>query len=326
MMPRNLIGICISVFLLLSCEQQTEPETAAADVLTPLTCAEVSNTQPGRITALQERLEDEQDRTVMVIAHRAVWQNAPENSLCAIAESIALGVDMIEIDVLQTRDGELILMHDDTLDRTTNGTGRVMDVDFEYITSLNLRNRAGGPEEALTDQKVPTLEEALQLAKDNVLINLDMKADVYEEAQELLEALDMEEQVIVKMAATPDDPRLADPSFVGDAYFMPIIREDFGLPLSALAPGYDAYLPEAIELVYQSDGYLQEGAESVVASGARLWVNTLSPTLAAGHTDALAVEDPDAHWGYLVDSGVTMIQTDEPARLLAFLQEKGLHE
>ena len=190
-----------------------------------------------RIDVLQNRLENEHDSTVMVVAHRAAWKEAPENSLCAIAASITLGVDMIEIDVLQTNDGHLVLMHDDTLGRTTNGTGRVDNVDIAYINSLNLKNRAGGSDEVLTDQKIPTLEEALRFAKDKVLINLDMKADVYDEAQALLLELDMEDQVIVKMAAKPDDPRLADPTFVGDSYFMPIIREDFNEALSTLAPG-----------------------------------------------------------------------------------------
>ena len=322
----NVTLLCLPVLLLASCAPDTEPEKAEAASVVPIQCAEVSSIPDNRIEILQQRLENENDSTVMVVAHRAVWQEAPENSLCAIAQSIALGVDMIEIDVLQTRDGKLILMHDDTLDRTTNGIGRVTEVDFEYVSSLYLKNRAGGPEEVLTDQKVPTLEEALRLAQDKVLINLDMKADVYDEAQALLARLEMEDQVVVKMAAMPDDPRLQDPSFVGNSYFMPIIREDFGKSLSTLAPEYEAFKPEAIELVYQDDSYLQEGVEHVIDSGARLWVNTLSPALAGGHTDELAVQDPDAHWGYLIDSGVSMIQTDEPARLLDYLREKDLRE
>ena len=60
--------------------------------------------------------------------------------------------------------------------------------------------------------------------------------------------------------------------------------------------------------MYQSDAFLEEGEETVRESGARLWVNTLAPHHAAGHTDARAVQDPDAHWGYLIDAGVSIIQ------------------
>jgi len=59
------------------------------------------------------------DHYVMVIAHRADWRNFPENSLEAIRSAIKLGVDMVEIDVRKTKDGKLILMHDETVDRTT---------------------------------------------------------------------------------------------------------------------------------------------------------------------------------------------------------------
>lgn len=62
---------------------------------------------------------------ILVAAHRATHQNYPENSIAAILESIRLGVDIIELDVRATKDGKLVVIHDRTVVRTTNGTGKV---------------------------------------------------------------------------------------------------------------------------------------------------------------------------------------------------------
>src|SRR5690606_30766812 len=78
-----------------------------------------------RIEDLRRRLETPRADDVMVVAHRACWKEAPENSVAAIQDCIEMGVDMVEIDVQATADGQLVLMHDDTVDRTTNGSGRV---------------------------------------------------------------------------------------------------------------------------------------------------------------------------------------------------------
>jgi len=75
---------------------------------------------------------------VHVVAHKGDWRSHPENSLPGIQSAIDMGVEMIEIDVRRTSDGVLILMHDETLHRMTNGTGRVDERTFSYIQSLYL--------------------------------------------------------------------------------------------------------------------------------------------------------------------------------------------
>ena len=97
------------------------------------------------------------DQYVMVIAHRGDWRNFPENSIEAIRSAIKLGVDMVEIDIRKTKDGNLILMHDETVDRTTNGIGKVSEMTFSEIEELRLMSGVGVP----TDFKIPTLNEAL---------------------------------------------------------------------------------------------------------------------------------------------------------------------
>ena len=95
-----------------------------------------------------------------IAAHRggaALW---PENSLAAFAGALALGVDFLEFDVHQSADGEVVVIHDATLERTTEGTGAVGDQSAATLRRLRLRDRNG----ALTDERVPLLDDVLALA------------------------------------------------------------------------------------------------------------------------------------------------------------------
>ena len=65
---------------------------------------------------------------MLVVAHRGNWRSAPENSTAAIDSAIAMKVDIVEIDIQKTKDGQLILMHDNTLDRTTTGKGSILKI------------------------------------------------------------------------------------------------------------------------------------------------------------------------------------------------------
>ena len=106
---------------------------------------------------------------VWVAAHRADYVFAPENSIQALENAIYFGADLIETDVRLTKDGHVIMMHDYTVDRMTNGTGRVSNLTLEEIKALRLKNNWGGA----TDYQVPTLEEFIQVAKGKVCLYLD---------------------------------------------------------------------------------------------------------------------------------------------------------
>ena len=71
---------------------------------------------------------DPKSDQVLVVAHRGNWRSAPENSVAAIDSAIQMGVDIVEIDIHKTKDGQLILMHDDRVDRTTNGKGLILSL------------------------------------------------------------------------------------------------------------------------------------------------------------------------------------------------------
>ena len=101
-----------------------------------------------------------------IVAHRGNSSVAPENTLAAIQSAIDVGADMVEIDVYPTKDGEIVLLHDGTLDRTTNGTGSVSN-----YTLAELKELDAGSWKSLRyrGEKIP-LREALELAKDKIRV------------------------------------------------------------------------------------------------------------------------------------------------------------
>ena len=88
-----------------------------------LSMAQVWAKEP--VTRFREKLFDNKSKYVTVVAHRGDWRNSPENSMQAFRNCLEMGVDMIEIDVRKTKDNELVIIHDATVDRTTNGKGKV---------------------------------------------------------------------------------------------------------------------------------------------------------------------------------------------------------
>ena len=114
---------------------------------------------------------DPKSDQVLVVAHRGNWRSAPENSVAAIDSAIQMGVDIVEIDIHKTKDGQLILMHDDRVDRTTNGKGLIKDYTLAEIKKLKLKDKDGN----LTEHIVPTLEEALLAGKGQIMFNLERR-------------------------------------------------------------------------------------------------------------------------------------------------------
>lgn len=106
---------------------------------------------------------------VMIAGHRGDFDHYPENTMRSFVSAIEKGVDMIETDIHISKDGTLVLIHDDTVDRTTDGTGMVSEKTYAELYELN----AGTPEDF---QHIPTLEEFLELAsKSDLLLNLEIK-------------------------------------------------------------------------------------------------------------------------------------------------------
>ena len=107
------------------------------------------------------------------IAHRGASAYAPENTMAAFEKAVELGADVLELDLHLTRDDELVVIHDDTLDRTTDGKGPVHDRDLEDIKRLDAGRWFG---EGFAGQRIPTLDEVLDRYAGKLLLALEVKA------------------------------------------------------------------------------------------------------------------------------------------------------
>ncbi len=110
--------------------------------------------------------------SVMVIAHRGFSGNAPENTLTAFRRAIEAGSDMIEFDVRFSADGEVVVIHDEELDRTTTGQGRVADFPIPELRNLDAGTSFG---KQFAGEKIPVLREVLELAGKRILLNIEIK-------------------------------------------------------------------------------------------------------------------------------------------------------
>jgi glycerophosphoryl diester phosphodiesterase len=111
---------------------------------------------------------------VLVTAHRGFSGDAPENTLAAFRKAMDVGSDMMELDVRFSKDGQLVVIHDDTLDRTTNGRGKVSDSTLEELKQLDA---GSGFAPQFSGEQIPTLKEVLELAKGKIPVNIEIKDD-----------------------------------------------------------------------------------------------------------------------------------------------------
>ena len=140
----------------------------------------------------------DQEKT-KVWAHRGASGYAPENTLDAFRKAVEMGADGIELDVQMTKDGELVVIHDETIDRVSNGKGWVKDYTYEELKKFNFNKT----HQEYTKEEIPTLEQVYLLIKPtNLTINVEIKTGIVfypgieERVLELTERLGMKERVI----------------------------------------------------------------------------------------------------------------------------------
>jgi len=120
---------------------------------------------------VKKGIEPEKVRNMKIIAHRGGAGLGIENTLSCIEKGIACGADMIEIDVHLTKDGHLLVCHDQTVDRTTNGKGKISEMTLEEIRKLSVVDASGLP----TEEHLPTLTEVLEMIDGRVTLLIEIK-------------------------------------------------------------------------------------------------------------------------------------------------------
>ncbi|MCD8167250.1 MAG: glycerophosphodiester phosphodiesterase family protein [Bacteroides sp.] len=277
-----------------------------------------------RATEIRNQLMNRDESSVLVVAHRGDWRNAPENSLAAIENAIQMGVDIVEIDLQRILDGALIVMHDSRLDRTTTGQGKIAEWPLDSIRTLRLKNGCN----IRTKHTVSTLEEAMLLCKGRILVNLDKAYDYFDEVYRILEQTGTTHQVIMKGSKPVEEVEKEFGNYLDKVIYMPVVnldKEEASVQVQNFARTLN---PVAYELVFADPANpLPLELAAALKGKSLIWYNTLWDTLAGGYGDDLALEDPDKSYGYLIRTlGARIIQTDRPAYLIKYLRSKNLHK
>lgn len=131
---------------------------------------------------LRQQLLDKNGTSLFVIAHRGDWNGTAENSLHSIQKAIEKGCAGVEVDVRRSKDGTLVLMADATVNRMTNGSGKVSDLTLAQLKGLRLKEYHGG----MTPLQIPTLEEALCFCKGKILVAISNYAEYKKDIDSLV--------------------------------------------------------------------------------------------------------------------------------------------
>jgi glycerophosphoryl diester phosphodiesterase len=228
-----------------------------------------------------------------VIGHRGASGTTPENTLVAFRRAEELGADMVELDVQRTRDGEVVVIHDFTLDRTTDGTGRVGEHTLVELARLDAGSWFGA---RFRGERIPTLGQVLDAIALPVNVELKPVGD---------EGLEEQALAVVTRAGALD--RVVFSSFVADA----LVRLRALSREAALAVLWEHHpLPEAVRL-----------AEGVHATALHLRNDAATPDALALLASAglpvrvWTVNDPD-EFARLAGADVDGVFTDHPERFL----------
>lgn len=287
----------------------------------------VSAQQNPSFTLLREK--DNKSEYVWVASHRGDWIYAPENSTTALEHAIFFGSDLIETDVRLTKDGKIIMMHDATVDRTTNGKGNIADLTLAEIKELRLRNNFGG----LTDLKVPTLEEYIELAKDKILLYLDKAGydlpghEQGHMVKELLKVLKAN-NAIKQSVFVLDWPYSKAKEIFGEdlekVIYVPVIEDK----IPNLSAYVDEYIQKLNPVAFQfrmekldSETYKQ--LPKVLKSGSKAFVAATWEKHTANHSDLISIfERPSKGWGWLLEQGFSVLETNYPKDLIYYLKSE----
>ena len=276
-----------------------------------------------RIDFLVNRLREKGPHNyAMVIAHRGDWRYGPENSLEGFENCIRSGFDAIEVDVRMTKDSVLVIMHDETVNRTTNGKGRVSDLTFAEIKKLRLKT----PTNYLTDQRVPSFEETLNLARGQILVLVD-KWSLYKEAVlKMVHSMGMDRQIMLAGTTNmvSDEYKLA--MQYPEVNYIPFIQCNGKRDEPLFTDLQRRMQPVGYFIAFPSDKYgILQAAQKYAEFGNRLWVGTMIGNCCnGGHNDHLGLTDAEASYGWLLDHGFTVFFTDNPHGVQEFLKSRNM--
>lgn len=256
---------------------------------------------------------------IMVIAHRGAHDGIPSNilrllksgidpevhripsnTLLSLKAAIDLGVDYVECDIRTTADNKLVIMHNETVDGTTNGHGKVRELTLKEIRKLEVDKEVRGFHGA----KVPTLDEMLKIARGKIGIYADTKDASPQALLAALKKYDMLSHTVIygyHLAFFEGVAKLD-----ADAWIMPESRNE--TTLRNLLQEFHLKF-----VAFSASDFKEPLISMTKQAGAKIYVDRLG-----------TADNPEA-WQAAVDAGAAGIQTDHPAELLQYLRAHGYH-
>ena len=231
----------------------------------------------------------------IVIAHRGSHLIKPENTIASIEEAISIGADYVELDLRTTKDGQLVLLHNDLVDQVSNGKGPIKDLDLEEVKKLILK----GKDSSL--HHIATFEDALKTCKHRINIYLDFKvADVAQAYSEIKRA-GMEKEILVYVNSSEQYT-----SWRKNAPKMPLMSS-----LSRIAVTKEDLLESLKKMPLEAiDNIPAKELLSIIRSrGISIFVDVQN-----------SIETPE-DWSAAMKKGFQGMQTDHPQALIEYLEK-----
>lgn len=234
----------------------------------------------------------------IVIAHRGSHLNKPENTIAAIEEAILLGADYVELDLRTTRDGQLVLLHNDRVDQVSDGKGLIKDLDFETIKKLMLKGVDGSL------HQIASFADALKTCKGRINIYLDFKAADVGLAYKEIEKAGMTDQVLVYI------------NELKQYYSWKKIASEIPL-MSSL----DKTIRTREALLAALDKMPLDAVDNIPAENLLPVIRSLGISV---FLDVQKSNEMPDDWKNAINKGIQGVQTDHPKALIEYLKVNGL--
>lgn len=262
---------------------------------------------------------------VLVSAHRGTWAgNIPCNTIYAFKAALAEGADIIELDISRSLEGTLYVFHPGTEPHFLKSDKLIRDMTDSEVAKLRLVNADG----AETQYSVPLFDDVLEELKGKCVINIDKFPLFPEDIVAAVRRHHMVDQALVKTDQDERYYRMME-TLAPDFSYMTFAK-DMDTDSETLATRKLNYIgTEALFKTEKSEFVSSAYHEKMHKLGLLTWANAIvfnyRTIHSAGHNDDISIGcDPDKGWGYLVDLGYDMIQTDWVVQCIRYLQKRGL--
>jgi glycerophosphoryl diester phosphodiesterase len=256
-------------------------------------------------------------RRLLIMGHRGARYVVPENTQAAYELAMEVGVDCIELDVHLSKDDALIVMHDATLDRTTDGVGEIRDWTLAELRALNAAATYEG-ERDYGVQRIPTLQDVYDLVQGRIQINIEIKTDSrgkrYPGMEEkLIEVIERNQAADYTIISSFDFPTLECARSLAPALGI------YGIVSKEYFQKIDVDDPARVV-----EGFIRQGFHWVAVNKAFLTKELAHDLTSAGITvHTWVINDVAEMWSF-VDMGIDVITTDRPDLLVAAYREAKL--